>query len=111
MPKIFFIPNKKICFNGLILESKKNKNLLDLAHNNKIKIENACKKSCICTTCHCIIHKGFYSLEIIKNNENNVLNKSWGLEIKSRLSCQIKIKKRDLVIEIPVYNINYINEY
>ncbi|XZR53152.1 MAG: ISC system 2Fe-2S type ferredoxin [Enterobacteriaceae bacterium] len=109
MPKIFFLPNKKICFNGLILESKKNENLLDLAHNNNIKIENVCKKSCICTTCHCIIHKGLNSLKIIKENENDILDKAWGLEIKSRLSCQIKISKRNLVIEIPIYNINYIN--
>ncbi|WGS66174.1 ISC system 2Fe-2S type ferredoxin [Enterobacteriaceae bacterium ET-AT1-13] len=111
MPKIFFLPHKKICPNGLIIESKKNENLLDIAHRNNIKIENACKKSCICTTCHCIIHKGSNSLSNIKENEDNILNKAWGLEIKSRLSCQIKINNRDLVIEIPMYNINYINEY
>ncbi|WMC18810.1 MAG: ISC system 2Fe-2S type ferredoxin [Enterobacteriaceae bacterium PSpicST2] len=109
MPKIFFLPNKKFCLNGLIVESKKNENLLNLAHKNNIKIESACEKSCICTTCHCIVQKGFNSLKNIKLNENDILDKAWGLEIKSRLSCQIKVINRDLVIEIPIYNLNYIN--
>ncbi|BFI91076.1 ISC system 2Fe-2S type ferredoxin [Enterobacterales bacterium endosymbiont of Anomoneura mori] len=111
MTKIFFLPNKKKCLNGFIIESKNNTNLLELAHNNNIKIENACKKSCVCTTCHCIIHKGYNSLNCLREFEEEILDKAWGLENKSRLSCQIKIKKKDLVIEIPIYNINYINEY
>ena len=39
-----------------------------------------------------------------------MLDKAWGLEATSRLSCQAKIADRDLVIEIPKYTINYERE-
>ena len=38
------------------------------------------------------------------------LDKAWGLEPESRLSCQAKIAKDDLVIEIPKYTINMVSE-
>ncbi|HEX5767890.1 MAG TPA: 2Fe-2S ferredoxin, partial [Burkholderiales bacterium] len=40
----------------------------------------------------------------------DLLDKAWGLEATSRLSCQAKIADGDLVIEIPKYTINYERE-
>jgi 2Fe-2S ferredoxin len=39
-----------------------------------------------------------------------MLDKAWGLEPTSRLSCQTKVRGADLVIEIPRYTINYARE-
>jgi 2Fe-2S ferredoxin len=39
-----------------------------------------------------------------------MLDKAWGLEATSRLSCQAKMGDADLVIEIPKYTINYERE-
>jgi ferredoxin, 2Fe-2S len=39
-----------------------------------------------------------------------MLDKAWGLEATSRLSCQAKVADEDLVIEIPRYTINYERE-
>jgi 2Fe-2S ferredoxin len=42
--------------------------------------------------------------------EDDLLDKAWGLEPLSRLSCQAIVGKTDLVIEIPKYSINMAKE-
>jgi 2Fe-2S ferredoxin len=39
-----------------------------------------------------------------------MLDKAWGLEAVSRLSCQAIVGTEDLVIEIPKYTINHAAE-
>ncbi len=39
-----------------------------------------------------------------------LLDKAWGLEANSRLSCQAKVAGADLTLEIPKYTINYERE-
>jgi ferredoxin, 2Fe-2S len=39
-----------------------------------------------------------------------LLDKAWGLEPNSRLSCQAIVGSTDLVIEIPKYSINMAKE-
>lgn len=39
-----------------------------------------------------------------------MLDRAWGLEPQSRLSCQAKVAGEDLVIEIPKYSINQVKE-
>ncbi|MCK5664699.1 MAG: ISC system 2Fe-2S type ferredoxin, partial [Thiotrichaceae bacterium] len=72
--------------------------------------EHACEKSCACTTCHVIIREGFDTLEESDENEDDYLDKAWGLEPDSRLSCQAMLATEDLVIEIPKYTINMVSE-
>ena len=79
-----------------------------LAHN--IDIEHACEKSCACTTCHVIVREGFDSLAEATEQEEDLLDKAWGLEAHSRLSCQAIVGKQDMVIEIPKYTINMAKE-
>ena len=45
-----------------------------------------------------------------EENEEDYLDKAWGLEPESRLSCQALITEEDLVIEIPKYTINMVSE-
>ena len=55
---------------------------------NDINIEHACEKSCACTTCHVLVREGIDSLNEAAENEEDMLDKAWGLEAESRLSCQ-----------------------
>ena len=84
--------------------------LCDTLLANGIEIEHACEKSCACTTCHVIVREGFNSLEASTEDEDDLLDKAWGLEPQSRLSCQARVNAADLVIEIPKYTINMVKE-
>jgi 2Fe-2S ferredoxin len=110
MPRITFLPHDVICPEGASLEAESNESILNVALRNKIQIEHACEKSCACTTCHVVVKEGFDSLEEASENEEDYLDKAWGLEPESRLSCQALVGEEDLVIEIPKYTINMVSE-
>ena len=78
--------------------------------DNGIEIEHACDMSCACTTCHVIVRAGFGSLNEMDENEEDLLDRAWGLEPNSRLSCQAIIAQQDLTVEIPKYSINHAKE-
>ncbi len=42
--------------------------------------------------------------------EDDMLDKAWGLEPESRLSCQAVVDGEDLTVEIPKYTINQVSE-
>ena len=110
MPKIVFLPHEVICPNGAEVDALENESILDAALRNNITIEHACEKSCACTTCHLIVREGFDSLQEPEENEEDYLDKAWGLEPESRLGCQAKVADQDLVVEIPKYTINMVSE-
>ncbi len=110
MPKIIFLPHEEICPEGAVIEAETGITLCDAALANGIDIEHACEKSCACTTCHVVIREGFDTLQESTEEEDDLLDKAWGLEPDSRLSCQAKIGTADLVVEIPRYTINMVSE-
>lgn len=110
MPKITLLPNEEFCPYGAEIEANVDESILDAALRNNIMIEHACEKSCACTTCHVIVREGLGSLEEAEEQEEDYLDKAWGLEPESRLSCQAKVGTEDLVIEIPKYTINMVSE-
>jgi 2Fe-2S ferredoxin len=57
-----------------------------------------------------LIREGYYSLEAADELEDDYLDKAWGLEPDSRLSCQALVADEDLVVEIPKYTINMVSE-
>ncbi|SVC29461.1 uncharacterized protein METZ01_LOCUS282315, partial [marine metagenome] len=59
---------------------------------------------------HVHVRKGFDSIEESDELEDDLLDKAWGLDPDSRLSCQAIISDEDLVIEIPKYTINQVSE-
>jgi len=65
---------------------------------------------CACTTCHVIVREGLDSLNPPDDNEDDMLDRAWGLTSQSRLSCQAIVAQKDLVIEIPKYSINHAKE-
>jgi len=110
MPLITVLPHTHLCPEGASIEGKTGVSVCDVLLQNGIEIEHACEKSCACTTCHVIVRKGLDSLEPAEEKEEDMLDKAWGLEPDSRLSCQAIVQDDDLVIEIPRYTINMVKE-
>jgi ferredoxin, 2Fe-2S len=110
MPKIKVLPHAALCPEGAEIEAKPGVSICDTLLENHVDIEHACEKQAACTTCHVILRQGFDSLEEAAEKEEDMLDKAWGLEASSRLSCQAKVADEDLVIEIPKYTINYERE-
>ena len=110
MTKIKVFPHEELCPDGAEIEAKPGQTLAEALLDNQIKIEHACELSCACTTCHVIVRNGFESLSEASDEEEDMLDKAWGLEAKSRLSCQVEITELDLEVELPKYTINMVSE-
>ncbi len=110
MTQIIILPHVELCPEGAVIEVEPGKSLCDVLLDNGIEIEHACEKSCACTTCHVVIREGFEALDPAEETEEDLLDKAWGLEPCSRLSCQVQVKEGALVIEIPKYTINMAKE-
>ena len=111
MPKIVILPHEELCPDGAILEVESGTTICDAVNENGIELEHACEKSCACTTCHVIVREGVDSLNEADEVEEDMLDKAWGLEPDSRLSCQAEVGEEDLVVEIPKYTINMVSEH
>ncbi len=110
MPQIIVLPHEEICPEGLVTEVKKGQSVCNALLENDIEIEHACEMSNACTTCHVYIREGFNDIDESDEIEDDLLDKAWGLDPDSRLSCQAIVGDTDLVIEIPKYTINQVSE-
>ena len=110
MPQIMFLPHHEICPEGAVVEAQKGESICEAALRNDLAIEHACDMVCACTTCHVIVREGLDSLNEMDDLEADLLDKAWGLEPDSRLSCQSIVGDEDLVVEIPKYTINHAAE-
>ena len=110
MPKIIVLPHPEICPAGKTFVAEKGVSICDGLLAQGIEIEHACEKSCACTTCHVIVREGFATLSPSTEDEDDLLDRAWGLTPLSRLSCQAVVDDAGLVIEIPRYTINYAKE-
>ena len=110
MPRLKVLPGHVLCPQGAEIDAQPGKSICDTLLEHHIDIEHACEKSCACTTCHVIVREGLDSLAPAEEKEEDMLDKAWGLEASSRLSCQAKVGSADLTIEIPKYTINYERE-
>ena len=110
MPQIIFLPHDELCPDGAVIEAEAGTSICDAALKQGIEIEHACEKSRACTTCHIHVREGFDSLDEATDLEEDYLDKAWGVDPDSRLSCQACVANEDLVIEIPKYTINMVSE-
>ena len=108
--RIKILPHADICPEGLEFEATTGMSICDNLLKHDIDIEHACEKVCACTTCHVIVRAGYDSLADLEEKEEDMLDRAWGLEPQSRLSCQARVAEADLVIEIPKYSINHAKE-
>jgi 2Fe-2S ferredoxin len=110
MPIIKILPHPEYCPTGAEIKADAGTSLCEAMLEHDIEIEHACEMSCACTTCHVVVRDGFNSLGEIDEAEEDLLDRAWGLEPTSRLSCQAILSQQDVTIEIPKYSINHAKE-
>ena len=110
MPIIKILPHAEYCPEGKEIEAPVGTSICEAMLDNGVNIEHACDMSCACTTCHVIVREGLASLNAAEEEEEDLLDRAWGLEPLSRLSCQAIVGKTDLTVEIPRYSINHARE-
>jgi 2Fe-2S ferredoxin len=110
MPIIKILPHSSLCPQGAEITAAPGTSICEALLENNIEIEHACDMSAACTTCHVIVRQGFNSLNEIEDTEEDLLDRAWGLEPNSRLSCQAIVAGQDLTVEIPKYTINHARE-
>ncbi|NMG44181.1 ISC system 2Fe-2S type ferredoxin [Aromatoleum toluvorans] len=110
MTQIIVLPHVELCPDGTVIEAEPGTSICEALLHHGVEIEHACEQSCACTTCHVIVREGFESLNEAEEEEEDLLDKAWGLEPQSRLSCQAVVGETPLVVEIPRYTINMARE-
>ena len=110
MTRITVLPHPQYCPDGASFEVAEGTNLCQSLLDHGVCIEHACDMSAACTTCHVIVREGFDSLNEQDESEEDLLDRAWGLEPNSRLSCQAILAQTDVVVEIPRYSINHAKE-
>jgi 2Fe-2S type ferredoxin (ISC system) len=110
VPIITVLPHPEYCPAGKEIEAPTGESICEALLENGVPIEHACEMSCACTTCHVVVRKGFGSLGDLDESEEDLLDRAWGLEPTSRLSCQAILAREDVTIEIPKYSINHAKE-
>jgi len=110
MPIIKILPHVDYCPLGAEIHASAGTSICEALLENHIAIEHACDMSCACTTCHVIVRAGLGSLNAAEEEEEDLLDRAWGLEPNSRLSCQAILAQQDITLEIPKYSINHAKE-
>lgn len=81
---------------GELLEvfGKEGDSVLDVAHAHEIEIEGACEGSMACSTCHVIVDEAWIDkLSPPSEEEQDMLELTYGLTRTSRLGCQLRLTK------------------
>jgi 2Fe-2S ferredoxin len=108
VPIIKVMPHAEYAPQGATIEAPTGTSVCEALHG--VPIEHACEMSCACTTCHVVVRAGYESLGEPDENEEDLLDRAWGLEPTSRLSCQAILAQQDVTVEIPKYSINHAKE-
>lgn len=110
MPLIRILPHPEYCPQGTELQAEPGSSICEALLEHGIAIEHACDMSCACTTCHVIVREGLASLNAAEEEEEDLLDRAWGLTPQSRLSCQAVIGQQPLTLELPKYTLNHAKE-
>lgn len=110
MPTIKILPHPEYCPQGAEVNAPAGTSICEALLDHHINIEHACEMSAACTTCHVVVRQGFSSLNPSDEVEDDLLDRAWGLEPQSRLSCQAILAQDNVTIEIPKYSINHAKE-
>ena len=110
MPVIKILPHPEYCPAGAEISAPAGTSICEALLEHDIPIEHACEMSCACTTCHVIVREGYDALNPADEDEEDLLDRAWGLTPQSRLSCQAILAQSDVTVEIPKYSINHAKE-
>ncbi|OSM02409.1 ferredoxin family 2Fe-2S iron-sulfur cluster binding protein [Magnetofaba australis] len=103
MPKLTFLPMNKT------VDAEAGESVMEAAHHNGVELEGACEGSLACSTCHVIVApEWFDKLPEAEDEEEDMLDRAFGLTSTSRLGCQVIMTEEldGLVVTIPEYNRN-----
>ncbi|MDA8637412.1 2Fe-2S iron-sulfur cluster-binding protein [Rhodospirillales bacterium] len=108
MNKITFIhPDGK----EQVCEAPDGLSVLEVAHRNMIDLEGACEGSMACSTCHVIVDDAWYAkLDEPEEEEEDMLDLTFGLKRTSRLGCQIRMSDNldGLIVKLPAEHRNLV---
>jgi 2Fe-2S ferredoxin len=108
--QVTVLPHAELCPQGLVLQARRGRKLVDELLAAGVAIEHACEKVCACATCHVHVRAGAEFLVPADEEEEDQLDDAWGVDPQSRLSCCVRVKGEALVIELPRYTKNHARE-
>lgn len=87
---------------GKAIEVKNEKTLLEVLHNNNIKIKSNCEGNCACGQCLVAFEKNVYNTMDISNEELDLVDKQLKKKPYTRLACQVQTSELidNCVVEI-----------
>ena len=88
-----------------VCEGEEGQSLLDVAHKYDINLEGACEGSMACSTCHLYIDETFLKqIPTPSEEEEDMLDLTYGLKANSRLGCQIILNEKldGIRVHLPV---------
>ena len=109
--RVTVLAHPDLCPDGLQFDARQGRKLVDELLAAGIAIEHACEKVCACATCHVHLREGADSVAPADDEEEDQLDKAWGLDAQSRLSCCVRVKATPLVIALPRYTKNHAREH
>ena len=85
--------------------------ILEVALDHGINIEHACGGVCGCSTCHVYVEQGEEAFDEAEDDELDRVEEAPGLQVNSRLSCQLKVNRDvPVTIKVPAWNRNAVKE-
>jgi ferredoxin, 2Fe-2S len=105
------LPQQPLCPAGATLQLTRSGTLLDALLDHGIALEHACEKVGACATCHVHVREGGTLLAPPDEDEEDQLDRAWGLDAQSRLACCVRLKPgHKLVVELPRHTRNHARE-
>jgi len=110
MTHVRVLPHAELCPTGLDFHARAGRKLVDELLKHGLAIEHACEKVGACATCHVHVREGMASIGSADEDEEDQLDDAWGLDADSRLSCCVRVRGPELVIELPRFTRNHARE-
>ncbi len=83
---------------GIDVEVPVGTSLLDAARKADAPEGSACGGVCACSTCHVYVETGAQLLSAAEEDEEDILDKAFDVQMTSRLGCQAKLTRDGLVV-------------
>lgn len=109
--RVRVLPHAELCPEGLVFDACAGRKLVDELLNHGVAIEHACEKVGACATCHVHLRVGGQHVKPADEDEEDELGQAWGLDAQSRLSCCVRVRGPELVVELPRYSKNHAREH
>lgn len=94
MPKITFVND------NLTVEVPPGTSILEAAEECEAHVGSACGGNLACSTCHVWVLEGYDSLSEVEEGEDDIMDKAFDVRQESRLGCQARCGREDVVVEI-----------